>query len=459
MSDVQGTVNPFPPGDWLGYGINLIALKSPGIDAVKHAAQTTSRIIKLDTESQTVSSHGTSYQVPNNVDLAEDVGSSRTTFETFANGTEAIQALSANGTLADIALPVSGLDSNLGWIQRSFSVGRQYALHGYSLTLFDAKFESFSEWVDVDVLKQQLLQLPSFDASKKDTISAYRACFASLGSHVIVGTTYGAQFLLTVSAPNKDKDYTQHFEPDVQAAYHGIPSDGNFDETITSTPQFKAFVRESQASVQCVGGNPTALLKAVLTPSTTASTMYQHYLKWLKSTDRLPSVVSFQLKPLYNVLFFATDTDVAAKADDIQQAFEWLFTHKPLHLTTCRFSVTSDSGQVALLTPGAFFVHDPTKPLPQGARIDDTKLFFVQPRSDGSLPHETITIDCTIKNDGSPIDVTLSHGVDGTQRGNGTCSVRIYETTYTNDSPTDGSQNGLSFQGCPVDPEEKYELV
>ncbi|KAI0055086.1 hypothetical protein BV25DRAFT_1922114 [Artomyces pyxidatus] len=459
MSDIQGTVDPFPPGDWLGYAIDLLALKSPGIDAVKHAAKKRSRIIKLDTDSQTVSSHGASYEVPNNVDLAEDVGSSRTIFQTFASGTEAIQALSANGTLADIALPVSGVDSNLGWCQRSFSVDRQYALHGYSLTMFDAQFESFSDWIDVDVLKQELLQLPSFDASKKDTISAYRACFASLGSHVVTGTTYGAQFLLTVSAPNKDKDYTQHFESDVQAAYHGISSDGKFDKTIVSTPQFRAFVRESDCSVQCVGGNPTALLKVVHGPFTRASPMYQHYLKWISTTDRLPSVVSFQLKPLYDVLFFATDTDVAAKADDIQQAFEWLFTHQPLHLTTCRFSVTSDSGQVALLTPGAFFVHDPAKPLPQGARIDDTKLFFVQPRSDGSLPHETITIDCTIKNDGSPIDVTLSHGVDGTQRGNGTCSVMIYETTYTNDSPTSGKQNGLSFHGCPVDPKEDYELM
>ncbi|KAI0055561.1 hypothetical protein BV25DRAFT_1921709 [Artomyces pyxidatus] len=450
MSDIQGTVKPFPPGDWLGYGVDLLALKSPGIDAAKHAAQTTSRITKLDTDSQTVSSHGTLYEIPNNVDLAEDVGSSRATFETFANGIEAIQALSANGTLADIALPVSG---------RSFSVGRQYALHGYSLTLFDAKFESFSEWVDVDVLKQQLLQLPSFDASKKDTISAYRACFASLGSHVIVGTTYGAQFLLTVSAPNKDKDYTQHFEPDVQAAYHGIPSDGKFDETIVSTPQFKKFVKESQGSVQCVGGNPAALLKAVLTPSTTASAMYQHYLKWLKTTDRLPSVVSFQLKPLYDVLFFTTDAKMAAKADDMQRAFEWLSTHTPLHLTTCQFTVTSDSGQVALLTPGAFFVHDPEKPLPRGVRIDDTKLWYVQPRLDKSLPHETITIDSAIKNDGSPVDVTLSHGIDGTQRGNGSCSLMIYQTTYTNDSPTTGKQDGLSFHGCPVDPKEDYELV
>lgn len=73
MDDIQKTNTFFPPGDWLGYGVDLLALKVPGIDAVrrfascllkmpdlrfqvKHAMQKNTRIIKLDTDSQTVSS-------------------------------------------------------------------------------------------------------------------------------------------------------------------------------------------------------------------------------------------------------------------------------------------------------------------------------------------------------------------------------------------------------------------
>ena len=62
--------------------------------------------------------------------------------------------------------------------------------------MFDVNFagaDGYEKLVNEDNLLFAIHRLPTFDASKPENLQAYRDLFSSIGTHVIIGVTYGSR--------------------------------------------------------------------------------------------------------------------------------------------------------------------------------------------------------------------------------------------------------------------------
>lgn len=90
------------------------------------------------------------------------------------------------------------------------------------------------------------------------------------------------------------------------------------------------------------------------------------------------------------------------------------------------------------------------------------------------ISSDVVQCSFIIRNDGSPVDIMLSHGSDGSTGGNGQCSVNINkvsslgpqshtqfvlmlmlcQTEYKNEGIKDNNWNSQWFYQCEVNPNE-----
>ncbi|KAG9001957.1 hypothetical protein FRB93_011929 [Tulasnella sp. JGI-2019a] len=122
--------------------------------------------------------------------------------------------------------------------------------------------------------------------------------------------------------------------------------------------------------------------------------------------------------------------------------------------TPCSFSVMSDWGEVDIITPGAYFVIGPTTRMPKYMKVEDRRVLFH--KTPTAPPYPTIAVDFVLVNDGNPVQVSMSHGSDGTTYGDGTCIFTVLGQEYVNMGVTDNSRNTLEFE-CPVNPQDREE--
>lgn len=71
---------------------------------------------------------------------------------------------------------------------------------------------------------------------------------------------------------------------------------------------------------------------------------------------------------------WAVDADVARRGPDVDKAYQWIVENPEEHLTTARLTITSNWGEIGILTPSAYLIQDPQNPLPPGAAISTTKV-------------------------------------------------------------------------------------
>ncbi|KAG9031995.1 hypothetical protein FRB95_002017 [Tulasnella sp. JGI-2019a] len=117
--------------------------------------------------------------------------------------------------------------------------------------------------------------------------------------------------------------------------------------------------------------------------------------------------------------------------------------------TPCSFSVTSDWGELELITPGAYFMVGPTTQIPKHMKVENRKvLLHTVPVG---TPYPTVSVDFVLVNDGSPIQVALSHGSDGAEYRTGTCTLTILSQEYVCAGVTDNGRNTQRFD-CPINP-------
>ncbi|KAK7688952.1 hypothetical protein QCA50_007643 [Cerrena zonata] len=441
----------FPPGEWIGYSLDLTTLSSPQMDEVQAAVIRNIRLIDLDNSTTTeVPVNGTKYQVPNNIDLETTVENAQTSLVTYPTGSDAAQNLQADSTLAETLLPLSSVLSTTRWIRDLFVEDHQYALFGHTRGQYLAQLGDFIEQVNEGAIKTKVAALPPFDSNIKESVSKWRELFRTMGSHIITGTTYGARFQLMVSAANSKQPFTSHFPDDVTAAYHGLLTAGKYDPKLLGQRQFKKFLNERQQEVNCVGGDSD--LAEQLVSKLDDPHIYDKFQSWSQSTDKTSTVISFALMSIWDVMTSSMDSDVSGRAVDVQKAFQWILEHPQEHWTKGSFKVTSDWGEIILRTPGSFFIRPENSPVLPGdlnVQFESTKIFFGKEHSGGLPPHPTVTIDFIIRNDGSPVDIGMCHGSDGTLPLNGSCEVIICDKSYKNDGKGDEM---VYFEKCPVDP-------
>lgn len=71
----------------------------------------------------------------------------------------------------------------------------------YTQTLLQASFNDYGGNVNVDVLKQEMANVGPFDPKNSESVQNYRELFRDLGSHIVVGTTYGGRLTLVSIQP------------------------------------------------------------------------------------------------------------------------------------------------------------------------------------------------------------------------------------------------------------------
>lgn len=196
-----------------------------------------------------------------------------------------------------------------------------------------------------------------------------------------------------VSAGNSKQPFASHFPDDVAAAYHGLPTAGKFNTSLAGQQQFKVFLKERHEEANCVGGDSN--LAEQLVNNLDDPQIYNKFQSWSQSTDNAPTVISFVLMSVWDVISFASDPAVSGRALDVQKAFQWTLENPQEHWTRGIFSVTSDWGEIVLLNPGAYFLRPEGSPpdFPANVQFESTKILFGKQDSGSSPPtHPTESI-------------------------------------------------------------------
>lgn len=142
----------------------------------------------------------TVYDVTQSILVSTDVTSVQGTYITYSSGSEASSAFSANASLSASYLAVSGGASASYSIDKTFTSDNQYAFYSFNGDLYAAKLRNYLDIINERRLKARVETRPKpFDSSDK-TVQDYRDFFTSFGSHVIIGTSYGARYQLVCKA-------------------------------------------------------------------------------------------------------------------------------------------------------------------------------------------------------------------------------------------------------------------
>ncbi|KAG9031999.1 hypothetical protein FRB95_002021 [Tulasnella sp. JGI-2019a] len=127
----------------------------------------------------------------------------------------------------------------------------------------------------------------------------------------------------------------------------------------------------------------------------------------------------------------------------------------PQHRALCSFSITSDWGQLELVTLGAYFVIGSQMPVPQDMKVEDRKIRYRVVAT--APPYPTVTIDeLVLVYDGGPVQVSLSHGDHGKTRTDGTCIFTVSDHEYINAGLAGHGANMRHFT-CHMNPQGQTE--
>jgi hypothetical protein len=142
--------------------------------------------------------------VPQSILVAKDVKDLESKYVTYKSGSEAGEAFKTDPTIFTRFLAVNSTDHSIQYkITKVFLHSEQYAFFDFSVTLYLADLRDYIELLNETLLKQRVQALPfPFDSKKNDTIKKYRDFFKLIGSHVILGTTYGAEYQFVSSRPS-----------------------------------------------------------------------------------------------------------------------------------------------------------------------------------------------------------------------------------------------------------------
>ena len=171
------------------------------------------------------------------------------------------------------------------------------------------------------------------------------------------------------------------FDADVKAMFNGIPSRGEFDESVKSQAQYKKFSEYFQFLAVTSGGGDKSKL-------TNTDATYADYLEWIGTIERNRSdPLNFEVIEVWTLMKFANSLVLRSYADALYDAFMW-FVRPDVYKTAVVLDIQSgllaayalsesltippDWAQFNLLTPGAVIIPDPANPYPEDTVVSDT---------------------------------------------------------------------------------------
>ncbi|KAI1619206.1 hypothetical protein EDD37DRAFT_584745 [Exophiala viscosa] len=427
----------FPPSSWLGYGIDLTAVGPNDINAVTEAIITTYALIPMSPTTSVVDVANAKWNKPDNVNVAVDVASSSSSLNSWKDGTSTAEALKTNASLSAQYMAVSGDVSISYCVNSSFEEDRSYSLFSYNQNVADVKFKSYGQSIDKDTLATAIsgLNLQNWDPANKDVVNSYKTLFNVLGSHIVVGATYGGRFQMV----------------HLSVAYNGLVTSGKIDASVQSEDQYKSYSKEVMQQVSCQGGDVS--LSAKLNTSYRADDIYSTFQQWAQSSTLNPGVMNLETTPLWTVMAATFDPDILKHSNDVKSAFYWILENPAPHWTKGVVTINSDWGEFGITSPSAYIIQDPDlPPTVDNLVFSGTKIQWGREYSHAF--QRDVTINFIIVNDGSGLNFELSHGSDGASSKDGRIDVTFNNNTYTASAVTDNNWNTQFFFNKPVNPNE-----
>jgi len=163
-----------------------------------------------------------------------------------------------------------------------------------------------------------------------------------------------------VWAENSDSDVRKDFQGDIKASFNGLVSAGSFDANIKDTEQYKTYEQSMGKTCNCLGGD--GVLAAKIEADPTSDTVYKTYQAWSKTSSKYPKLLNFHTTPLWAIMYGAKDPTVMSYHTDVEKAYYHLAENPQIHKTRCRLTITTNWGQIALLSPAVFIAPDPNSP-------------------------------------------------------------------------------------------------
>lgn len=438
--------NPFPPRSWLGYGLDMTTVTPVDIESVASNVLSASRVIDVDEGGTKQEVSGVQWVVPEGVAVSQDISDGKSTYVSYETGEDAAHSLTVDGHLAANYLAIEG-DVSAGYaIRKTFQKAYQYSLFSFNQHMIIVKLEDYQKRVNEPLLKRRMSRIAPFNPRSAAIVRQYRSLFATLGSHIITSVDYGSRMQLTVWADNSDSTVVQNFNADVAAKFNGLTKGGEFDINIKGESQYAEFEDSVQKASSCLGGDPE--LASPLDSDPSSDGVFETFKQWVNTTHTRPNLMSFQTMTLWDLMSGANDSEVAARGTDVQDAFSWIVENPEEHQTKARLTITSDWGEIGLLTPSAFILRDPAHSAPVEAFFSSTKITWTS----NSASQRFVEIEFIITNDGSPVDIELSHGSFGSTPGTGYISVSFDGISYTNEGEHDNNWNSQRYNACPVNP-------
>ncbi|KAF5615342.1 hypothetical protein F25303_13809 [Fusarium sp. NRRL 25303] len=427
-------MSTFPPSSWLGYGLDMTVVSPNDINAVTSAILTAYALIPIDDSATTP------------VKVADAAWDKPKNLRWTLGQTEPRRPNTSRPTMA-----VSG-DASVSYsVDSTFEEDRSYALFSYNQLVATCAFESWGQSVDKITLATAIsgLNLLPFDPSNKSIIDSYRSLFEILGSHIVVGATYGGRMQMTTFASNSDTSYESSITADVGLAYKGLCTSGQFDISIAPSDQYKIFSRELMQQVSCRGGD--AKYASSLNTSYQADKVYEIFTKWVQTAHKNPGVMSLHTAPLWDVMTATFDPQIIKHSADVKMAYEWIMENPLPHWTNATVTINLDWGEFGIISPNATIIQDPQNPLSvDNIVFNGAKILWGKEQSHNF--QRDVKIMCIIVNDGSPLNFELSHGCDGSAAGEGRIDITINGTNYPNSTITDNNWNTQFFYNAPVNP-------
>lgn len=155
-------------------------------------------------------------------------------------------------------------------------------------------------------------------------------------------------------------------------AYKGLTTSGEFDASVAESSEYKEFFESKMETCSCQGGD-LELASQIADPKTTD--IYNKFQTWVGTARTNPSVMSMQIKSLWDLMAASNNKKLLELAPSVQSAFNWIVANPAKHHTSCRFVISSDWGEICLLSAKTFTLKDPASPPPtDNVYFGDTKI-------------------------------------------------------------------------------------
>lgn len=442
----MSTVIPqLPATKWLGYGVDMTACTPLDINSVISAIKRDVQIIETQREQRysVVDIGGIDYNVPRCVAVAQDVKSSQGTYVTYPSGSDAYSAFQSDGNAAVRYLAISATGTAAMAVRKALSDKNQFAFYSFNNGNYTAGLRNYLDLLNESKLVEAVKALPSpFPrAPSASDINAYKAFFDKFGTHVVINTMYGARFQLAVWADRSNGDVNNNFPRNVAAQFRGIASDGSYDEAVFDEQQYQAFRVLNQFLVSVQGGDPELAKKLTADPMN-----YELYKEWTVTVSANPDIINFTTSELWVLIRDAADRDLAARANDLQDAFEYIMSsHEEVNtLVVFDIDARSDWAEVGLLTPSAS-ISDKVYSAPKVPELihSPTKIRWLNRLKGISSGRQIITFGFI--NDGSPVDFCISLG-------KGKANIILEGLTFTQSAQGESAWSTKIFYQARVSP-------